>query len=283
MPAAERVRRRPAARASGREDVRSRRARRARSARPLARGAVPHDERRRHPLHQRRRAHELRASSTTSARRAAKASRSTSPERCRRAARAGSSITRYLDATFRENFIGREPEQSRPPSTARSRCEAGDRLPLIPSTCSRPACASPRANDFTLGADLLVERPAQSVPRRRRQPGREARRLRAARTSAPSTRSSERARLFVNVDNVLDEEYETFGVFGEADDVLGDDFDGPVFVGPGAPRAAVLRRAARRSSAPHHCCAGSASGSRSTGPPGRSPVTRARKNDQSSS
>jgi hypothetical protein len=27
-------------------------------------------------------------------------------------------------------------------------------------------------------------------------------------------------------------------VLGEADDVLGDDFDEPYFVGPGAPRAA---------------------------------------------
>jgi iron complex outermembrane recepter protein len=47
----------------------------------------------------------------------------------------------------------------------------------------------------------------------------------------------ERARLFVNIDNLLDEEYETFGLFGDADDVLGDDFDDPAFVGPGAPRA----------------------------------------------
>ena len=53
-------------------------------------------------------------------------------------------------------------------------------------------------------------------------------------------RLSEHARLFANIDNVLDEEYETFGVFGEADDVLGDDFDEPQFVGPGAPRAAWI-------------------------------------------
>ncbi|RPI60742.1 MAG: TonB-dependent receptor, partial [Lysobacterales bacterium] len=50
-------------------------------------------------------------------------------------------------------------------------------------------------------------------------------------------RLGERASLFVNVDNLLDEEYETFGLFGEADEVLGDAFDDPSFVGPGAPRA----------------------------------------------
>ena len=53
-------------------------------------------------------------------------------------------------------------------------------------------------------------------------------------------RLGERTSLFVNVDNVLDEEYETFGLFGEAEDVLGDDFDDPRFVGPGAPRAAWI-------------------------------------------
>ena len=53
-------------------------------------------------------------------------------------------------------------------------------------------------------------------------------------------RLGERASLFASIDNLLDEEYETFGVFGEADDVLGDDFDEPCFVGPGAPRAAWI-------------------------------------------
>ena len=53
-------------------------------------------------------------------------------------------------------------------------------------------------------------------------------------------RLGERAHLFASIDNLLDEEYETFGVFGEADDVLGDDFDEPFFVGPGAPRAAWI-------------------------------------------
>ena len=53
-------------------------------------------------------------------------------------------------------------------------------------------------------------------------------------------RFGERASVFSSIDNLLDEEYETFGVFGEADDVLGDDFDEPYFVGPGAPRGAWL-------------------------------------------
>ena len=43
--------------------------------------------------------------------------------------------------------------------------------------------------------------------------------------------------LMLDVDNLLDKEFETFGVFGEADEVLGDEFENPAFRTPGAPRA----------------------------------------------
>jgi outer membrane receptor protein involved in Fe transport len=46
-----------------------------------------------------------------------------------------------------------------------------------------------------------------------------------------------RASVYLSIDNLLDEEYDTFGVFGEADEVLGEDFEDPSFLGPGAPRA----------------------------------------------
>ena len=40
----------------------------------------------------------------------------------------------------------------------------------------------------------------------------------------------------LDVDNLLDREFESFGVFGEADEVLGDAFGNPEFRTPGAPR-----------------------------------------------
>jgi iron complex outermembrane recepter protein len=49
-----------------------------------------------------------------------------------------------------------------------------------------------------------------------------------------------RVEVFADVINLFDAEYETFGLLGEADDVLGDDYDDPRFVSPGAPRAAWL-------------------------------------------
>ena len=43
--------------------------------------------------------------------------------------------------------------------------------------------------------------------------------------------------LFGRVDNIFDTRYNTFGVYGQADEVLGDAFDDGRFVSPGAPRA----------------------------------------------
>lgn len=47
-----------------------------------------------------------------------------------------------------------------------------------------------------------------------------------------------RARLVGRVSNLFNTKYSSFGLLGEADEVLGDDFDDPRFESPGAPRAA---------------------------------------------
>ena len=49
-----------------------------------------------------------------------------------------------------------------------------------------------------------------------------------------------RARLVGRLSNLLNAEYSSFGLLGEADEVLGDDFDDPRFESPGAPRAAWI-------------------------------------------
>ncbi|MCK5831407.1 MAG: TonB-dependent receptor [Methylococcales bacterium] len=46
--------------------------------------------------------------------------------------------------------------------------------------------------------------------------------------------------LFGRIDNIFDRDYKTFGAYGEADEVLGDDFDNGRFVSPGMPRAGWL-------------------------------------------
>lgn len=49
-----------------------------------------------------------------------------------------------------------------------------------------------------------------------------------------------RMQIVAQVTNLFDRRYATFGVLGEADDVLGDDFENPRFVSPAAPRAAWI-------------------------------------------
>ena len=47
-------------------------------------------------------------------------------------------------------------------------------------------------------------------------------------------------RLSAKVDNLFDHQYNTFGTYGEADEVLSDfypDIDSPYFVGPARPRS----------------------------------------------
>ncbi len=49
--------------------------------------------------------------------------------------------------------------------------------------------------------------------------------------------ATDKLRLFAKVDNLFDTEYETFGLYGEADGVLGPAYDNPRFLSPGSPRA----------------------------------------------
>jgi iron complex outermembrane receptor protein len=140
----------------------------------------------------------------------------------------------YLDATFREGFVVASANH---PNTADGEIEVevGDRLPLVPEQLLKAGFRFAPTADLTLGAELV----AASGSHFRGDEGNLANELDgyALLGVRAEYRLTERTRLFINVDNLLDEEYETFGLFGEADEVLGDDFDDPTFLGPGAPRA----------------------------------------------
>jgi iron complex outermembrane receptor protein len=143
----------------------------------------------------------------------------------------------HLDATFRESFTVMSPNH--PAAVAGEiDVESGDRLPLIPRQLLKAGIRIAATDALTFGAgvvaasgahfrgdegNLLDELDGYSVVN-----------VRAEYRIGASTS------VFASIDNLLDEEYETFGVFGEADEVLGDEFDEPYFVGPGAPRAAWL-------------------------------------------
>lgn len=53
-------------------------------------------------------------------------------------------------------------------------------------------------------------------------------------------RVGKRVRFALRLTNLFGVKYSTFGVLGEGDDVLGDDFDDPRFLSPSAPRAAWI-------------------------------------------
>ena len=143
----------------------------------------------------------------------------------------------YLEATFRETFTvmsANHPEAI----DGEIEVESGDRLPLIPEQLLKAGVRFAVTEALTLGADvfassgayfrgdegnLLDELDGYSVLNVRAE-----------------YRFGERASVFASIANLLDEEYATFGLFGEAGDVLGDEFDEPFFVGPGAPLAAWI-------------------------------------------
>jgi outer membrane receptor protein involved in Fe transport len=143
----------------------------------------------------------------------------------------------YVDATFRDAFAVASPNN---PAAVDGeiQVEAGDRLPLIPEHLLKAGLRLAAGSRWTLGADVI----ASSSRHFRGDEGNLAERIDgyALLDLRGEYRLNDHARLFLNVDNALDEKYETFGVFGDAGEVLGAGFQAPQFLGPGAPRAAWL-------------------------------------------
>ena len=141
----------------------------------------------------------------------------------------------WLDATFRDRLV--VPSHHHPLAVAGEiAVERGDDLPLIPSRLLKAGLTFDVTPRLTIGGDLL----ASSGMRFR---GDEGNLLDGVDGYAvlgvrAEYELGDRARIFATVDNVLDEEYESFGVFGEPDEVLGEDFTDARFLAPGAPRAA---------------------------------------------
>jgi iron complex outermembrane recepter protein len=141
----------------------------------------------------------------------------------------------YLDATFRESFAVVSPNH---PETVGGEIavENGDRLPLIPQQLLKAGVRFTATDALTFGADVL----ASSGAFFRGDEGNLLDELDGYSVVGVRAeyRLGERASVFASIDNLLDEDYETFGLFARADAVLGTEFDEPYFVGPGAPRAA---------------------------------------------
>jgi iron complex outermembrane receptor protein len=143
----------------------------------------------------------------------------------------------YLDATFRESFT--VMSANHPAAIdGEIQVENGDHLPLIPTQLLKAGIRFAATDALTFGVGVV----AASGSHFRGDEGNLLDELDGY--SVVDVRAEYRigaaTSVFASIDNLLDEEYVTFGVFGEADEVLGDEFDEPYFVGPGAPRAAWI-------------------------------------------
>jgi len=143
----------------------------------------------------------------------------------------------FLDATFRQNLL--LPSPNNPAALdGEILVQAGDQLPLIPRHLFKAGVELGLTDRFTLGAGIA----ASSSFHLRGDEGNNVDEIGryAVVNLRGDYRLTQRLRLFASVDNLLDREYDTFGLFGEADEVLGDAFADSRFVSPAAPRAAWI-------------------------------------------
>ena len=142
-----------------------------------------------------------------------------------------------IDATFRERFMVASPNN---PAAVDGRIpvEVGDRLPLVPNRLIKAGVSAALGRHWRLRGEVL----ASAGEYLRGDEGNLARKTDAYAllNLRVEYRLGDAARIFLDVDNVLDEQYVTFGVFGDATGVLGPSFTDPRFLGPGAPRAAWI-------------------------------------------
>ena len=149
----------------------------------------------------------------------------------------------YLDATFRDSFRVTSPNHPLADAEGEIPVNSGDRIPSLPEHIFKLGADVTVMPKFTVGSDLLYS--SDQVFR-----GDEGNLLD---TVDSYTVVNLRARYDVNrhvsltakVDNVFDTEYETFGLLGEPDEVLGAAFTDPRFLGPGAERGAWVGIQAR--------------------------------------
>lgn len=143
----------------------------------------------------------------------------------------------YLDATYRTAF--RVPSPNNPEAVDGSiDVVPGDHLPLIPRGLLKAGFHARIGRRFEVGGDLLA-----SASQYLRGDQANLTKPLAGYTVvnlSGGLRADDKITLSLEIDNVLDRKYQTFGVFGDAVPVLGDGFANKRFVSPSAPRAAWL-------------------------------------------
>jgi outer membrane receptor protein involved in Fe transport len=140
-----------------------------------------------------------------------------------------------LQATFETPFAA--PSVNHPSAVGGSvAVPAGARIPSVPAHMGKANLSWTSAFGLSAGATAVAQTGqylrGDEANLLAPLPGYVVLNLRVAyRVARPAT-------MFLLVSNVFDARYSTFGVLGNAAEVLGASFDSPRFLGPGAPRAA---------------------------------------------
>lgn len=148
----------------------------------------------------------------------------------------------YIDATFEDSFQALSPNHAFADDEGEISVRAGDRIPGIPQHQFKVASDYAFSNGLSIGLDILSN--GSQVLR-----GDESNQL--SEVSGYTTLSmrarysvNESLEVFAKVDNLLDKDFESFGLLGEEPGELEvpiiEDLTNPVFLGAGAPRAAFL-------------------------------------------
>lgn len=144
----------------------------------------------------------------------------------------------YLDATFRNDFFSNSPNNPNANDDGNIQVSSGDQIPGIPNNSLKTGLdyqftPSLRAGFSVVYASSQYYRGDESnqLPNI---PGYTVVNLHG------EYRVNDNVAIIAKVNNLFDTEYSSFGLLGEADEVLGDDYADPRFDGPGAPFGAWI-------------------------------------------
>ena len=139
----------------------------------------------------------------------------------------------FLDATFRETLAFPSPHN---PGAIDGEVNVtpGDRLPLIARHLFKGGLHKQIGDRMTIGGEVV----ASSGFHMRGDEGNDLATIGGYEflNLRFDYRVNKNVEVFLNIDNVFDEEYATFGLLGEADEALGGDFEDSRFFSPSAPR-----------------------------------------------
>lgn len=138
----------------------------------------------------------------------------------------------FVEATFQSN--PQLPGQNHPDAVGGSiQVSPGDRIPGIPLHTGKVGVGYNITDRWSIGVDTIIN--SEQYYR-----GDESNQLGQVHGYAvvnlqSSYQVADFLKAHVKVNNLLDREYETFGLLGNAEEVLGDEFYNTRFLGPGAP------------------------------------------------